>query len=88
MTSGKIRGKRQGAVHTAQIHDSALKHVGGDALYIDDIPSPEGLLHGALVLSTTAHGRLISIIGDRAKTMPGVVGVFTAADIIGENDIR
>ena len=45
-------------VHTARRHDSALKHVTGQALYIDDIPEPPGTLHGALVLSPIAAGRL------------------------------
>ena len=40
-----------GQVHTARRHDSALKHVTGQALYIDDIAEPPGTLHGALVLS-------------------------------------
>jgi len=47
-----------GGVHTAQRHDSALKHVTGQAVYIDDMPEPAGTLHAALVLSPIAHGRL------------------------------
>ena len=48
----------KGAIHTSQRHDSALKHVTGQALYIDDMPEPAGTLHAALVLSPIAHGRL------------------------------
>ena len=48
----------KGQVHTAQRHDSALKHVTGQALYIDDVAEPPGTLHAALVLSPIASGRL------------------------------
>lgn len=34
-----------GGVATDQKHDSAHKHVTGTAVYIDDIPEPEGTLH-------------------------------------------
>ena len=33
------------SVHAAIAHDSAAKHVSGEALYIDDLPEPAGLLH-------------------------------------------
>ena len=49
--SGRGRGAVKGGVHTAQRHDSALKHVTGQAVYIDDMPEPAGTLHAALVLS-------------------------------------
>ena len=46
------------SVHRSLRHDSALKHVAGEAVYIDDMPEPPGTLHGALVMSPVAHGRL------------------------------
>ena len=46
------------SVHRSLRHDSALKHVAGEAVYIDDMPEPPGTLHGALVLSPVAHGKL------------------------------
>ncbi len=53
------RYERQGPLHGVRTrHDSALKHVTGQALYIDDMPEPPGTLHGALVLSPIASGRL------------------------------
>jgi xanthine dehydrogenase large subunit len=73
-----------GGVHTAQRHDSALKHVTGQALYIDDMPEPVGTLHAALVLSQIAHGRLKKIEVPRSA---GVVAVFDARDIPGKNDV-
>ena len=39
-----------GGVATDQRHDSAHKHVSGQAVYIDDMPEPAGTLHGCLGL--------------------------------------
>ena len=74
----------KGAVHTAQRHDSALKHVTGQALYIDDMPEPSGTLHAALVLSPIAHGRLKKL---EVPLSEGVVAVLDARDIPGKNDV-
>ncbi|WP_020699341.1 xanthine dehydrogenase molybdopterin binding subunit [Reyranella massiliensis] len=74
-------------VGTAQRHDSALKHVTGQALYIDDMPEPPGTLHGALVLSTVACGRLKKLDLAAAAISPGVSAVLAAGDIPGTNDV-
>ncbi len=74
-------------VHTAQRHDSALKHTTGEAIYIDDQPEPDGMLHAALVLSPVAHGRLKSVDVGAARAMEGVVDIVLAADVPGANDI-
>jgi xanthine dehydrogenase large subunit len=77
----------KGQIHTAHRHDSALKHVTGQALYIDDIAEPPGTLHAALVLSPIASGRLRKLDLTPAATSPGVVAVFAAGDIPGRNNI-
>ena len=74
----------KGAIHTSQRHDSALKHVTGQALYIDDMPEPAGTLHAALVLSPIAHGRLKTV---EVPDAPGVVAVLGPKDIPGRNDV-
>ena len=74
----------KGQVHTAQRHDSALKHATGQALYIDDLPEPAGTLHAALVLSPVAHGRLKKVA---VPPSPGVVAVLGPNDIPGKNDV-
>jgi xanthine dehydrogenase large subunit len=86
-TPNLAAAKIVGAVHTDQRHDSAHKHVTGEAVYIDDMPEPAGTLHGALGLSTVAHGTIRSIDLSAVKTAPGVIDVLTAADVPGENDI-
>ncbi|MBI2735612.1 MAG: xanthine dehydrogenase molybdopterin binding subunit [Rhodospirillales bacterium] len=77
----------KGQIHTAHRHDSALKHVTGQALYVDDIAEPPGTLHAALVLSPIASGRLRKLDLSPAMSSPGVVAVFAAADIPGRNNI-
>jgi xanthine dehydrogenase large subunit len=70
------------------VHESAHLHVTGEAVYTDDIPELRGTLYAALILSPVAHGELIGEGIDRAAILAqhGVVGVFTAKDIPGENN--
>jgi xanthine dehydrogenase large subunit len=75
------------SVHTSRRHDSALKHVTGQALYIDDMPEPAGTLHAALILSPVAAGRLRKLDLAPALSSPGVVAVLGPNDIPGKNDI-
>ena len=74
-------------MHRAWRHDSAAKHVTGLAAYADDIVEPAGMLHAYLGLSTAAHADIAEIDLSAVCAAPGVVGVLTAADIPGENDI-
>ncbi len=68
-------------------HDSAIKHVSGAALYIDDMAELPQTLHAALVLSPVAHGRLNGIDSKKALALPGVVGIYAAKDIPGHNEV-
>jgi xanthine dehydrogenase large subunit len=74
-------------VHLPLAHDSAAKHVAGEALYIDDLPEPAGLMHIFVGQSTRAHARLVSLNLDAVRTAPGVVAVMSASDVRGRNDI-
>jgi xanthine dehydrogenase large subunit len=67
-------------------HESAHLHVAGEATYVDDIRELDGTLHAALGLSPIAHGVLKGIDVERLRAEPGVLAVFTAADIPGPND--
>ena len=73
-------------VGVSQPHESAHLHVAGEATYIDDIPELPGTLHAALGLSPSAHGRIRKLSLDTVRAVPGVVDVFTAADLPGLND--
>ncbi|MBX3530457.1 MAG: xanthine dehydrogenase molybdopterin binding subunit [Rhizobiaceae bacterium] len=79
--------KIAGGVATDTRHDSAHKHVTGQAVYIDDMPEPSGTLHACLGLSTVAHGAIRSMDLSAVAAAPGVVWVMTGHDVPGENDI-
>src|SRR5579884_2256408 len=52
----------------------------GEARYVDDIEVAGGLV-ASFVRSHHAHARIVSIDADAARRAPGVVAVFTAADL-------
>jgi len=76
-----------GGVRAPAPHDSAERHVAGSAVYVDDIPEPAGLLHVHLAPSPHAHARIVSMDLAAVRASPGVVAVFSAADIPGENNV-
>ncbi|MDH3375490.1 MAG: xanthine dehydrogenase molybdopterin binding subunit [Gammaproteobacteria bacterium] len=76
----------KGAVGTALPHDSAPLHVGGGALYTDDIPEPRGMLHAAIGMSTRPHARIVKLDLANVLAAPGVVAVMSAPDIPGKNN--
>jgi carbon-monoxide dehydrogenase large subunit len=56
------------------------RYVAGGGRFVDDVRVP-GLLHAAVLRSPHAHARLVSIDAKRAREMPGVQAVLTAADV-------
>lgn len=78
-------GLQQG---TDVVHESAHLHVTGTATFTDDMPELAGTLYAALILSPVAHGELIGDGIDRDAILKahGVVAVYTAKDIPGENN--
>lgn len=77
----------QGLAGASSLHDSAWKHVRGQARYIDDLPEPEGLLHAAVGHSGQAHARVLEMDLSAVRAYPGVVAVLTVADVPGHTDI-
>jgi len=76
-----------GGVGRSKKHESADKHVSGEALYIDDRPSLRGQLHAAVGQSTIAHGVIKRLDLSVVKAAEGVVGVITVDDVPGHTDI-
>lgn len=75
-------------IHRPKVHASAFKQATGEAIYCDDIPKHENELYLALVLSTKAHAKIISIDASEALKQPGVHAFFSAKDLSDEqNDI-
>jgi len=81
------RAALRGGVAIPVAHDSAAKHVSGRAVYIDDIPEPQGLLHLHIAQSPHAHAAIESLDLSAVRAAPGVVDVVTATDIAGANNV-
>ncbi len=79
--------KRGSVVHKPIAHDSAVRHVTGEAVYVDDIREPAGLLHVCFGTSSCAHGMIQQMDLSRVEALSGVVSVITAQDLPGQNDI-
>ena len=77
----------QSGVGKSNKHESADKHVSGEALYIDDKLELPGLLHLCPKLSVHAHARILSINSEPCYAIPGVVQVLTWQQVPGELDI-
>ena len=52
----------------------------GEGRYTDDVSLP-GQAYAVMVRSRNAHGNIRAIHLDAARSMPGVLGVYTAADL-------
>ena len=68
-------------------HDSSIRHTTGQAIYIDDMPDQENLLHGGLVLSKCAYGKIKKLDYSKLDKLPYSTKIITAKDIPGENEI-
>ena len=60
--------------------------VTGTGIYPDDIYL-DGMIYGSAVRSKYPRARVLAIHTEEAKDLPGVVGVYTAADIPGQNKV-
>ncbi|XP_068926203.1 aldehyde oxidase 4-like isoform X2 [Petaurus breviceps papuanus] len=69
------------------MHQSGLKHATGEAVYNVDLPRVDEELLLAVVTSSRAHAKILSIDVSEALEFPGVVDVITAKDVPGENNI-
>ncbi|UNG17641.1 xanthine dehydrogenase molybdopterin binding subunit [Stutzerimonas zhaodongensis] len=68
-------------------HDSAPKHVTGEAVYVDDRLEFPNQLHVYARMSDRAHARIISIDTSPCYSVPGVAIAITAKDVPGQLDI-
>jgi len=73
--------KSNPSVRVAKPHDSARKHVAGQARYGDDIPEPRGLLHVYARPAARAHARITAMDMDATRAAPNVAAVVSAADL-------
>src|SRR5436190_20241327 len=59
----------------------SVEKVTGAVEFTDNIELP-GMLHGMLLRSTVAHGRVVRVDASRARALPGVYSVLTGADLV------
>src|SRR5258708_9810050 len=59
---------------------AALRFLRARGQYVDDVPAAS-VLHAAVLRSSVAHGRVRRIDAGRARALPGVHAVITAAEI-------
>lgn len=69
------------------IHESAIKQVTGEAVFVNDIDINREMLTGHVVYSRHAHAKIISYNIEKAKAMQGVYAVLSFKDIPGENQV-
>jgi carbon-monoxide dehydrogenase large subunit len=75
-----IATKTKGYIGQAMKRVEDPRLIKGIATYVDDLKLP-GLLHAVFLRSPYAHARILSIKTEAAQALPGVVGVFTGADV-------
>jgi xanthine dehydrogenase large subunit len=68
-------------------HDSADKHVSGEAVYVDDRLEFPNQLHVYARMSDRAHARIVSIDTSPCYAIPGVAIAITKDDVPGQLDI-
>ena len=68
-------------------HESAEKHVTGEAVYVNDIPVTANALTGRVVYSPFAHARIISHDLTEAMNTKGIHAILSAGDIPGLNQL-
>ena len=83
----RFRAGLQSGVGKSQKHESADKHVSGEAVYVDDRLEFPNQLHLVPLLSPHAHADIVSIDTEPCYGVPGVVRVMTAGDVPGNPDI-
>jgi len=68
--------------HIGQSHrrQNALRHVAGRGRFVTDIVLPR-MVHAAFVRSPLAHGRIAGLDVEAASRAPGIIKVFTAAEL-------
>ncbi|MFN2476656.1 MAG: xanthine dehydrogenase molybdopterin binding subunit [Chthoniobacterales bacterium] len=68
-------------------HESAHKHVTGEAVYVDDHAQREQMLEVWPVCSRHAHAKILRRDASAARAMSGVHAVLLAEDVPGLNDV-
>jgi xanthine dehydrogenase large subunit len=68
-------------------HESVIKHVSGESVYVNDIEVNDSLLFGHIFTSPYAYAKIISRNCERAKALEGVHAVLSYENIPGLNQM-
>jgi xanthine dehydrogenase molybdopterin binding subunit/xanthine dehydrogenase small subunit len=68
-------------------HESAQKHVTGEAIYTDDFAARRNMLECWPVCAPHARAKILRRDASTARNMPGVRAVLMAEDVPGLNDV-
>src|SRR3989442_14050790 len=68
-------------------HESAHKHVTGEAIYTDDQTAGKAMLEVWPICSPHAHARILKRDATAARATPDIRAVLLAEDIPGLNDV-
>ena len=80
--SGRPARQSKDGIGRSTARHGGLAQALGEKPFVDDL-RVRGMLHGAMVLSEHPRARILKIHTEEAAAMPGVVRVFTAADVPG-----
>jgi selenium-dependent xanthine dehydrogenase len=78
-----VRDNHLNGIGRSSLRYKGLEQALGERPFVDDMFVP-GMLHGAPVLSAHPRAKVRGIDASAALAMPGIVRVFTAADVPGE----
>lgn len=71
---------RPNHIGSSHLRENALRHLAGRGNFVSDQQLPR-MVHAAFLRSPMAHGRILTLDVDEARMAPGVLAVFTAADL-------
>src|SRR2546423_10670947 len=87
-TRGSASLRRDMLPHVHDLpHESAHKHVTGEAIYVDDAAQQGRMLEVWPVCSPHAHAKILRRDASEARAMPGISAVLLAEDVPGLNDV-
>jgi selenium-dependent xanthine dehydrogenase len=78
-----VRDNHGNGIGRSSLRYKGLEQALGERPFVDDMFVP-GMLHGAPVLSAHPRAKVRAIDASAALAMPGIIRVFTAADVPGE----
>ena len=84
LSDGSIHARtangEDGAIGARMVRTDAVEKATGRAVYAEDVRLPR-MIYGALIRSTHAHAKILSVDTSEAVSLPGVRAVVTGADI-------